>query len=108
MVELLIVVVILGVLSAVALPNFLNQADKARFSTAKTEAKSAANNCAAALVTGDEDSVAHTNPAGVTEGTAGAVTCAEGAIYASNVDDLTKQAEWKVTGTTVEKVTDPQ
>ena len=40
MVELLIVVVILGVLSAVALPNFLNQADTARENAANTEAKS--------------------------------------------------------------------
>ncbi len=39
LVELLIVVVILGVLSAVALPNFLNQADAARLAAADAEAK---------------------------------------------------------------------
>jgi type IV pilus assembly protein PilA len=108
LVELLIVVVILGVLSAVALPNFLNQADKARLSAANAEAKAAANACAAALVTGEQSTVAHTNPAAaqLTTATTGPVTCADGAIYASNVDSLTKQAEWKVTGTAVSQETE--
>merc|ERR1711991_162417 len=63
LVELLIVVVILGVLSAVALPNFLNQADRAKESTANTAAKAAANAWAQATVTGDTASYA--DPDGV-------------------------------------------
>merc|ERR1711934_1061220 len=54
LVELLIVVVILGVLSAVALPNFLNQADTARENAANTAAKAAASSCAALVALGDE------------------------------------------------------
>ena len=52
LVELLIVVVILGILSAVALPNFLDQADNARARAADTEAKAAANAFAQSKVTG--------------------------------------------------------
>jgi type IV pilus assembly protein PilA len=36
LIELLVVIIIIGVLSAIALPNFLNQANKARESEAKT------------------------------------------------------------------------
>merc|ERR1739848_319830 len=68
LVELLIVVVILGVLSAVALPNFLNQADRAKENAANTEAKAAANAYAQATITGDEGT--WQPPAGVVQGTA--------------------------------------
>ena len=39
LVELMIVIVIVGILSAVALPNFLSQTDKAKLTEAKTQAK---------------------------------------------------------------------
>ena len=40
LVELMIVIVIVGILSAVALPNFLSQTDKAKATEAKTQAAS--------------------------------------------------------------------
>jgi type IV pilus assembly protein PilA len=57
LVELLIVVVIIGVLSAVALPAFLNQQNKAAASANNAEAISLARACAAAQVTGDQAKV---------------------------------------------------
>ena len=53
LIELLIVMIILGVLAAVALPAYFDSADTARENTANTAAKAAANSCAAALVTDD-------------------------------------------------------
>ncbi|MCF8141271.1 MAG: type II secretion system GspH family protein [Cyanobium usitatum Tobar12.5m-G36] len=53
LIELLIVVIILGVLTAIALPAFLNQQDKAKVAAANTNSISAARGCAAAQVTGD-------------------------------------------------------
>ena len=44
LVELMIVIVIVGILSAVALPNFLNQTDKAKATEAKTNASSIIKN----------------------------------------------------------------
>ena len=53
LIELLIVVVILGILSAVALPAFLNQQNKAVASGLDSTAMSAAKSCAALQITGD-------------------------------------------------------
>ena len=58
LVELLIVVVILGVLSGIALPAFLNQQKLAKANAANTEVMQAARSCAALQVTnqqGDHD-----------------------------------------------------
>ena len=52
LVELLVVVVILGLLSGVALPNFLNQADRARVASANAEAAALITACEVALATG--------------------------------------------------------
>ena len=52
LVELLVVVVILGLLSGVALPNFLNQADRARIASANAEAAALITACEVALATG--------------------------------------------------------
>jgi type IV pilus assembly protein PilA len=54
LVELLIVVVILGVLSAVGVPAYLNQQVKAKINSANAAAMGAAKACAAAQITGDE------------------------------------------------------
>ena len=44
LVELMIVIVIVGILSAVALPNFLNQTNKARATEARTQMSAALKN----------------------------------------------------------------
>lgn len=62
LVELLIVVVIIGILSAVAIPGFLNQANNAREQAARAAIAAAVKGCQAAIGTGE----AFTNPAGVT------------------------------------------
>jgi type IV pilus assembly protein PilA len=65
LVELLIVVIIIGVLSSVAVPAFLNQQGRARINASQSAAISAARACAAAQVTGDEaDYVAPVNVEG--------------------------------------------
>ena len=50
LVELLIVVIIIGILAAVALPVFLNQAEKAKRSAAKALVSAAAKECQVYLV----------------------------------------------------------
>ena len=50
LVELLIVVIIVGILAAVALPAFLNQSEKAKVSAAKALVASAAKECQVFLV----------------------------------------------------------
>merc|ERR1712176_1362251 len=55
LVELLIVVIIIGVLSGVALPAFLNQQNKAKLKAAQTQVMSAAKSCASLQITGQND-----------------------------------------------------
>jgi len=52
LIELLIVVVIIGVLSAIAIPNFISQRDNAAEAAVKSEASALARKCAAAVMTG--------------------------------------------------------
>lgn len=52
LVELLIVVVILGILSAIAIPNFVGIRDKAQTNADKASASGDARACAAAVVAG--------------------------------------------------------
>ena len=62
LIELLITVVILGTLSAIALPNFLNQADQARIQAANSEASAAARDCIQRLVLNPADACAGNAP----------------------------------------------
>jgi type IV pilus assembly protein PilA len=102
LVELLIVVVILGVLTAVALPNFLNQADKAKENAANTEAKAAANAYAQSTITGDP----FTPPTTVTQATVGnCETFTANGAAANGGTALTTPAVATVCGTGVELTT---
>ena len=53
LVELLVVVIIIGILSGVALPNFLSQADRARVASANAEAAALVTACEVALANGE-------------------------------------------------------
>ena len=54
LIELLITVVILGALSSIALPAFLNQQDKAKVAAANADVMGAARSCAALKITDEE------------------------------------------------------
>lgn len=55
--ELLIVVIIIGVLSAIAIPAFLNQQGRARINAAQTAVLDVARACTAAQVTDEHDAL---------------------------------------------------
>ena len=57
LIELLIVITLLAILGAVSLPNFINQAEKARTNAANFSVKAAANGCAAMLISGSETDI---------------------------------------------------
>merc|ERR1739848_281034 len=108
LVELLIVVIILGVLSAVALPAFLNQTGKAKVNAARASVVAAAKSCEVALISG-EAGLNWAAPQGVgsaaptADATSGAftpgaaATCpdptpANGTLFYSQVEGLDTQA----------------
>jgi type IV pilus assembly protein PilA len=55
LIELLIVIVIIGILSAIALPAFINQRDRADIASLEATAASLARKCAAAIIVGEAD-----------------------------------------------------
>lgn len=73
--ELVIVVIILGVLSAIALPSFMNQRNRAYLTSAKAWASSEARKCAAALAAGSSTDF---TPQEAPQGLGTTVTAAEG------------------------------
>ena len=78
LIELMVVVAIVGVLTAVALPQLTKAQDRAKASSAKQEAVNAAKTCTIALIGGDATEIAAANVAARATGdvtTAGA-TCA--------------------------------
>ena len=81
MIELMVVVAIIGVLSAVALPALTSAQARAKSSAAKQESVNAAKTCTIELL---GDNAAAGDITAVTEGdvTNPAVTCAEDAAYA--------------------------
>lgn len=54
LIELLIVVVIIGILSAIALPNFLSQRERAEKASLDSWASGSSRACSAVIITGDE------------------------------------------------------
>ena len=104
LIELLIVVAILAILGAIALPNYLNQADNARINGAQTSVKAAANGCAAMLVAGTTDDIQGYNNTLGDNVTYSATDCVDGITYTSqgfgaNGTNLGTQAEAVVSGT---------
>jgi type IV pilus assembly protein PilA len=65
LIEILIVVIIIGILAAIALPTFLNQADKGKANSAKSLAGGAARECQVYLV--DPDPTTFTQTTGGSE-----------------------------------------
>jgi len=84
LVELLIVVIILGVLSAVGIPAYLNQQVKAKINAANAAAMGAAKSCAALQITGDEASF---DGGGGVTGTC--ATAGTASTFTSNAADFT-------------------
>ena len=70
LVELLIVVIIIGILSAIAIPAFLNQQEKARAKAADSTVMGAARACAALQI--DNEQASFVAPAGITPTTCAA------------------------------------
>lgn len=102
LVELLVVVIIVGILSSVALPAFLNQAAKAKIASAKSLAGSGSKECQSYMVdntgtweltTNGSDGI--TFPAGSTTGAGddeedGECTAAAGGTYRALIKDSTE------------------
>ena len=89
LVELMVVVAIVGVLSAVALPQLTAAQDEAASIAAKTEAANAGKSCTIELITGD--GTGYESPAKTGKVTGSAVTCAADAsfVYSGGGTDWT-------------------
>lgn len=79
LIELLIVVIIVGILSAIALPAFLGQAQRAKVSAAKSLVSSLAKECQVAIVEGRALNSTLTGSPEVTLANSG--TCAAGSQF---------------------------
>ncbi len=84
LIELMVVVAIVGVLSAVALPQLTKAQDRAKASAAKQESVNAAKTCTIALIGGDTDEITAADVTAVTTGdiTNTAESCDATAAYA--------------------------
>ncbi len=83
LIELMVVVAIVGVLSAVALPQLPKAQDRANDTAAKQESGNAAKTCTIALIGGDTDEITAADVTAVTTGniTNTAETCDATAAY---------------------------
>ena len=79
LVELMVVVAIVGVLSAVALPRLTAAQDEAASIAAKSEAATAGKSCTIELITGD--GTGYSSPAKTGKVTGSAVDCAADAVF---------------------------
>ncbi len=93
LVELLIVIVILGVLGAVGIPAYLNQAKVARENAAEVAVMSAAKACTALRVT--DQTASFELPSGVTGNCTSSTTAPND--FTSNLPNLATQAVARVT-----------
>lgn len=94
LVELLIVVIIIGILSAIALPAFLNQQDKAKVSASNANAISVARGCAASQVTSEQAAYSTTITAGgVVSGTCRASGVGDDVFTSTSPTGITTQAQ---------------
>jgi type IV pilus assembly protein PilA len=91
LVELLIVVVIIGILSAIAIPTFLNQREAAVDASVSASVTGAARSCIAAIAAGNP--ALHTNPTGVTG------TCAAAGTLTATDEGRTATATINAGGT---------
>jgi type IV pilus assembly protein PilA len=99
LIELLIVVIIIGVLAAIALPSFLNQQGRSRVVSGQAAAMDAARACAALVVTSNHADF--TNPTGITgtcsaAGTASAFTATNAAFGTTTPGVATVAADGSV------------
>ena len=102
LVELMVVVAIVGVLSAVALPQLTAAQDEAASIAAKTEASNAGKSCTIELITGD--GTGYDSPEKTGKVTGASVACAADAafVYSGGGTEWTVTMESGVAGDPVE------
>jgi type IV pilus assembly protein PilA len=86
LIELLITVVIIGVLSAIAIPAFVNQSDSAKITAAEASVMSIGRGCAAARVTGTTADIV------VPDDITGTCAATGASTFTSEVTGITTQA----------------